>query len=195
LTLAAFLTLAQCSQLPIDNRRRLYCDEFESLLSFFFGVGLLAWFERQRFGELNRNSADEPVHLVDPADMTAASEICHVEGVVLAESRHAETRGYVLAGVRTIIVGVAGKRRAIAGDINHLALGKCFVKVVGEPDRPTITQSLLFSSLSIFVHSKYPKNTLPLLANRQIQGQTLRTIAEKIIAGRVGRAGRPVLGL
>ena len=101
--------------------------------------------------------------------MTAASKICHIEAVIRAEAWYTEAGGYMLTGTGTIIVGVAGKRRRLAGNINHLTLPQRFIKVLCEPDGPMITQSLLSSSLAIFVHYKCPKNLLLLLcANRQI---------------------------
>jgi len=121
---------------------------------------LFAGSERQRFSELNRHTAQELVYIIDSADVSAASEIRHIEAIIWAQTRNAETGGYMKAGTRTTIVRIAGKRRTPAGDVNHLPLGKCFVKILGEPDRPLITQSLFSPSLSVYVHYKCSKNLL-----------------------------------
>jgi hypothetical protein len=87
--------------------------------------------------------------------MAAADETGHVEGVVACQTRHAETGGYVLAGIRTVVVSAAGERRPRAGNIDHLALGKCVVEILSEPYGPMVTESLLCSSLSILFHYEY----------------------------------------
>jgi hypothetical protein len=88
----------------------------------FCRVGLFAGAERQRFDELNRNAAHESIYVINPADSAAAGETCHIEAVSGAESRDAEASGQFLALIRTVFVGLAGKRRRSAGNINHLTL-------------------------------------------------------------------------
>jgi hypothetical protein len=67
----------------------------------------------------------------------------------------------MLPKARTVLISVARKRRCPAGDVDHLTLGKCFIKILGEPDGPLITQPLFSSSVSIIIivhckHSKMP---------------------------------------
>ncbi len=46
----------------------LYRYGFELLLCIGFAVGLFAGLERQRIGELNCNTTQEPVYIINPAD-------------------------------------------------------------------------------------------------------------------------------
>lgn len=84
--------------------------------------GLFAGLERQRLGELYRDSACKLVHVVDSADSSLTDETCHIKGIIRAESRHAESRDDILAGMRALIVCLAGEGCAAAGYIDHLAL-------------------------------------------------------------------------
>jgi hypothetical protein len=73
----------------------------------------------------------------------------------------------VLAGIRTVVVGAAGERRPRAGNIDHLALGKCVVEILSEPYGPMVTESLLCSSLSKLFHYEYLlKNALDSVADK-----------------------------
>jgi hypothetical protein len=75
-------------------------------------AGLLTGPEGQRVGELHGDAPREPAYIIDSADMAAASEICHIEGIVRSEAGDAEAGGYVLAGTGTIIVGKTGEGRS-----------------------------------------------------------------------------------
>ncbi len=140
--------------------RRLYHHCPQSFLFLGFAVGLFAGPEGQRFGELNRNAAKEPAHVIHPTDTTGAGEACHIEAVCWSKPGDTETRRYFLTLIRAVFVSMAGKGRSSAADIDHLSLRKCFVEVLGEPDWPVVTQSLLLSALDSSVHCKSPKNLL-----------------------------------
>lgn len=120
-------------------------------LGFIFS--LFARFERQRPAKLNRNAAQEVVYLIDPADVSGTGEIGHVKRVVLAVAGHAKASGYLLAEIGTGVVCPAGKRSTSAGKVDHLALGELSVEVLGEPDRPVVSQSLFCSSVDVIVHT------------------------------------------
>jgi len=115
-------------------------------------LGLFARFERQRLAKLNRDTTQEAAYLIDPADISGTGEICHVKGVILAVARHTKASSYLLAKIGTGIVGPAGERSTSAGKVDHLALGEFSVEVLGEPDRPMVSQSVLCSSLDLIVH-------------------------------------------
>jgi hypothetical protein len=87
-----------------------------------FTIGLFAGLERERFGKLDCHAPQEPAYLVNSADMTATGEVGHIKRVVWPQTRHAEASRYVLAGIRTTVVGVARKCRSAARNINHLTL-------------------------------------------------------------------------
>jgi len=103
-----------------------------------FVVFLFAGLERQGFGELNGNTTQEGIDVVNPTNMTRTCETCHIEGFIRTIAGYTKTSGYMLAGIRTIAVGIACKTSGPAGNINHLALSEHVVKVLGKPDRPTI---------------------------------------------------------
>lgn len=86
------------------------------------GTSLVPGSKRQRFCESKGNLPRKPVHLVDAAYPTGASEICHLEGRIRAEQRNTEVSGYALAAIKTTVVDVAAKRRTATGDVEHLAL-------------------------------------------------------------------------
>jgi hypothetical protein len=136
----------------------LHDGQAKSFAGLGVATGLLSGFEGQRHREPDGHAAGKPADVVNSADMPVAGEIGHIEGIVRAEAWYAEAGGYMLAGGGTIIVGKTGKGRPSAGNINHLALGKDAGKVLCEPDGPMIPQSLLCSSLEIFLHFKHPYN-------------------------------------
>lgn len=84
--------------------------------------------------------------------MSGAGEIGHVKRVILAVAGHAKASGYLLAEIGTGVVCPAGKRSTSAGKVDHLALGELSVEVLGEPDRPVVSQSLFCSSVDVIVH-------------------------------------------
>lgn len=85
------------------------------------GLILLAWLERQRLGELNRDFFHKGITMLYPADKAAAYIVFHIERVVLSITRHAESCGYVLTFVRTS-VAITGKSRSAARKVYYLAL-------------------------------------------------------------------------
>jgi hypothetical protein len=93
LTLAALIALGQRLQLSVADRGQLYCYGFEPSLCVRFRAGLFARFERQGFSEPNRDSAQEPVYVIDPADMTRAHESRHMEGISGPEAWDTEASG------------------------------------------------------------------------------------------------------
>jgi hypothetical protein len=119
---------------------------------FGFVAGLLARFEWKRFAELNSHPAYIAVYMIHPTNMAPTCEICHVERIVRTISRHTETCGNMLPRIRTTIMCITGKRCPFAANIDHLSLGRGMVDILSEPDWPIITQSLLCSSITVFVH-------------------------------------------
>jgi hypothetical protein len=117
---------------------------------------LFARFEWQRLGKLHSYPSYIAVNFIDSADFARAGEAGQAEGAVRLELRHAETRGHALTGVRTTLVVTAGKRRALAGYVNHLTLKESLVEILREPDGPMITKSAFFSSLGVFFHFPAP---------------------------------------
>jgi hypothetical protein len=113
---------------------------------------LLARLKGQRLDELNRDTAQIVIYVVNPADVSGAAEIGHVKRVVLAVAWDAEAGGYVLAERGTRVIGPAGERSASAGNIYHLALRQLALEVLRKPDGPMITQSLLCSAVGVVVH-------------------------------------------
>jgi hypothetical protein len=101
---------------------RLYRYKLEPFLSFRIILGLLAGPERQRLGKLDRHPAEELVYVVDPTDIAVADEIRHIERVIRLKARNTEPSGNVLAGTWTTVVGVTGKGRTGARNIDHLTL-------------------------------------------------------------------------
>ena len=169
----------------------LYCYGLEPLLGIGVTVGLFTGFERQWFGKLDCNTTHKLVYIIDPTDVPRAGETCHIERLCRAETGNAEASGYLLAGIRTVFIGSAGKRRPTAGNVNHLTLGKHFAEILGEPDWPMITQSLLFSSLCSLLHYKYPKifRFYCLLIGR-FRGLLYQGLPEKSpLGGLIGRIG------
>ncbi len=136
----------------------LYCYGSKSGTRVGIGLGLFAGFERQRFCELNRDTADKVIDIIDPADRACAGETCHIERFIGPEARNAKASGQTLAGIWAVLVGAAAKSCPCTADVNHLSLEKHFVKVLGEPDGPIITQSLFLSSLKIRFHCKGSKS-------------------------------------
>jgi hypothetical protein len=114
--------------------------------------------EWQRLGKLYRHFPEKPVDLIDSADPAAAGKTGHIEAVCIAETGDAEPCCYCSAWIRTFLVRVTGKGGAMAGNINHLTLRKHIIEILGEPDGPLISKSLLCSSLCIRIHFKFPKN-------------------------------------
>jgi len=57
----------------------------------------------------------------------------------------------------TVFVGVTKDGQTFAGDIKNLARGRFFLDVPGEPNGPTIAQSLLSSLVGGCFHSQHHK--------------------------------------
>ncbi len=131
----------------------LYCYGSKSGACVGIGIGLFAGLERQRFCELDRDATEKVIYIIDPADRTFAGETCHIERFIAPEARNAKAGGQLLAGIWAALVGAAAKGRTGTADVNHLALRKRLIEVLGEPDGPMITQSFFFSSLKICFHN------------------------------------------
>jgi hypothetical protein len=129
--------------------------------------------------------------------MSRADETLHIKGFIRTQVRDTKTGRYMLPKARTVLIGVARKRRRPAGNVNHLTLVKCFVKILGEPDGPLITQSLFSSSVGIIiiVHCKHSKTPLYIVfyMNRQIQRPALLT-PKKSLQPEPARATSPFSG-
>ncbi len=110
----------------IINRRsglmRLCNCRFEHLICFGFAAGLFAGLKGQRFGELNGNPAYKAVDVIHPANIAPTREAGHIERIIGAISRHAETGGYVLSWIGTAILCITGKCCPLAANIDHLSL-------------------------------------------------------------------------
>jgi hypothetical protein len=72
---------------------------------------LFTGLERQGLGELNGNATEEAVYALDATDVARAGEIGHIERTIGAIAGNTESSGYVLAGGRATVVGIAGERR------------------------------------------------------------------------------------
>ena len=101
---------------------RLCHCRFECLFCFGFAAGLLAGLKGQRFGKLNGNPAYKAVYVIHPADIAPPREVGHVERIIGAVSRHAETGGYMLSRIGTAILRITGKCCPLTANINHLSL-------------------------------------------------------------------------
>ena len=71
----------------------LYRYGVEPLLSIRFPAGLFARFERQRFGKLNCDTAQEAIDVIDPTDMTWAGETYHIEVLSVIEAWYTKACG------------------------------------------------------------------------------------------------------
>jgi hypothetical protein len=130
----------------------LYGYEFKSFLSVQITFALFAGPKRKRLGKLHRYAPKESPHLLDPTDVAATNEIGHIKRLVRLKARNAKPSHYLLAWIRTIVVGVTRERRTPAGNIDHLPLHKGTLEILSKPHRPMITKSMFASSLSICLH-------------------------------------------
>lgn len=103
---------------PIRSR---HCG-FERLLCFGFVSLLFAGLERQGFGELYDDTAQETAYIIYPVHVTRTREICHIERIIRAVTGDTEASGYVLSGTGTAIAGMARKCRCLARYVHHLPL-------------------------------------------------------------------------
>jgi len=101
---------------------RLCHCRFEYFFCLGFAAGLFAGLKRQWLGKLNGNPAYKAVDVLHPADIAPSHEVGHIERIIGAISRHAETGGYMLPRMGTAILCITGKRRPLAANINHLPL-------------------------------------------------------------------------
>lgn len=77
----------------------LYRCGLKSLLRIKLSSGLFTGFERQGFSKLNCNTTREVIYIINPADMTRADEICHIERFIRSVTGNTETSGYMLARI------------------------------------------------------------------------------------------------
>jgi len=142
---------------------------------FHAGLGLLAGLEGQWVGELDGDPPQKTADVVNPADMTGAREIFHIERTVGAVAGYAEASGYVLAGIRATLVGIVRKSGRSTGQIDHLALEEGIIEVFREPDGPTISQPFLGSTLGVRVHLNRPRKSHLLWLSRSWHRLVWRT--------------------
>jgi hypothetical protein len=133
---------------------RLYGYRPEPVTALNFRGGLLAGTEVERFGELYRDAAKERVNVLDAADADRAGEADHPR----VETRHAEVRDQLPAGMRTINVRITGKCAAGAGYIEHLTLLERPSEVLREAYRPVVMKAALRPLFFCSFHCDYPVN-------------------------------------
>lgn len=117
------------------------------LLSVRDAAGLLTRFERQWLGELERDVAREAVQIINPADAAGPLETYPLRGPARIKAGYTEPSSYLLARAQIGLVAVTGERHTTAGDVDHLALRRSFIKVFRKPYWTVMTQPLLASSL------------------------------------------------
>ena len=93
---------------------RLDRHRLENVLSFGFVRFLFAGFERQRLGELNDDTAQETIQIINPEYVPRTREVGHIEGTIRTITGDAKASGNLLPVMGTVIAGMACKRRRLA---------------------------------------------------------------------------------